>query len=452
MKRGNVLIYTVVGGTLALLVWLVPTEADGLPSFWTFAFWIGLLAVAEILPVSLGYRAVVTMGLPVGIAIIMLFNPLTSMLMMGIGSFDIREFRHEITLPYSLYNRAQTMLSAAAASAVIHLYGGDVFAFPDGIPIAVLAAAIHVVTNLGLVSLLVVADQGIPLRQVVGSLVPSPATGFWIAQALLAGLGIATAAAYESIGPFVAAFLIPLLFARISIIGARTQQELAERVRKQQQTLMSATEQVFQEREQERKRIAAEIHDSSLQLLTAASYGVGNAKGFLSNGQSKEAERLLNATSETIEQAIKGLRGSLVDLRRSSVESGGLVETIHVYIDQVSTLWGTKVVLEGSVEHEPPVPVALAAFQILQEGLVNALKHANSKTVRVRINDEDNMVHIVVEDDGSGFDLGAQVASDHVGMRLMKERAALVGGWIDLHSSRGVGTRLEAVLPGGVAT
>jgi signal transduction histidine kinase len=93
----------------------------------------------------------------------------------------------------------------------------------------------------------------------------------------------------------------------------------------------------------------------------------------------------------------------------------------------------------------------LAAFQILQEGLVNALKHANSDSITVRVIDSDNMVHIVVEDDGAGFDPDAEIGTDHVGMRLMKERAALVGGRIELHSSQGSGTRLEAVLPGGVA-
>ena len=127
------------------------------------------------------------------------------------------------------------------------------------------------------------------------------------------------------------------------------------------------------------------------------------------------------------------------------------MRTIETYVELVSLLWGTEVHLEGGVEHEPPVPVALAAFQILQEGLVNALKHANSESITVRVIDSDNMVHIVVEDDGAGFDPEAEIGADHVGMRLMEERAALVGGRIELHSAQGSGTRLEAVLPGGLA-
>jgi signal transduction histidine kinase len=272
-----------------------------------------------------------------------------------------------------------------------------------------------------------------------------------MAQALLAGLGIATAAAYQRIGAFVAAFLIPLLFARLSLIGARTQAELSERLRQQQATLLKATEQVFAEREAERKRIAGEIHDGSLQMLAAASYSVGNAGAYLDVGKTDEAGQLLATSRTAIEGAMTALRDSLVDLRRSSVEEGGLMRTIETYVEQVSMLWGTEVHLEGGVEHEPPVPVALAAFQILQEGLVNALKHANSDSITVRVIDADNMVHIVVEDDGAGFDPEAEIGADHVGMRLMQERAALVGGRIELHSAQGSGTRLEAVLPGGLA-
>jgi signal transduction histidine kinase len=146
------------------------------------------------------------------------------------------------------------------------------------------------------------------------------------------------------------------------------------------------------------------------------------------------------------------LRGSLADLRRSSVEAGGLKDTINTFAEQAATLWGSQVRVQGQIRHEPPAPVALAAFQILQEGLVNALKHSRSEEITVTITDDDGWIHIVVEDDGAGFNPEAEVSEDHVGMRLMKERAESLGGRIDLVSAPGSGTRLEAILPGGVAT
>jgi signal transduction histidine kinase len=249
----------------------------------------------------------------------------------------------------------------------------------------------------------------------------------------------------------VAAFLIPLLFARLGLLGARAQQELSERLRQQQGALLKATEQVFTEREEERKRIAAEIHDGSLQMLAAASYSVGNAGAFIEAGKVEEAAHLLDSSRKAIEQSMAALRDSLVDLRRSSVEAGGMMKTIRTYVTQVSMLWGTDVEIEGEIKHEPPVPVALAGFQILQEGLTNALKHANNGSISVRVVDIDNMVHIVVQDDGPGFDPEAEITADHVGMKLMHERADLVGGSIEFHQVPGGGTRLEAKLPGGMA-
>jgi signal transduction histidine kinase len=154
---------------------------------------------------------------------------------------------------------------------------------------------------------------------------------------------------------------------------------------------------------------------------------------------------------DAVDGAIVRLRESLVDLRKSAVEEGGLMETINKFADQVSVLWGAEVKIEGTVEHEPPVPVALAAFQILQEGLTNAVKHSQGSAITVKIDEYDAMVHILVEDEGPGFDTSAEVGEDHVGMRLMKERAARVGGRIELDSRPGAGTRLEAILPAGVA-
>ncbi|MGH2825467.1 MAG: sensor histidine kinase [Actinomycetota bacterium] len=450
MKRSQFLAYLTAMGAASLIVYFFQAGSQ-LDSVDHIVFWICLLAAAELLPVTLGFETRITMGFPVALAIAVSFNPLSSMLIVGLGNFDIRELKREIPLHQAVFNRSQTMLAVAAASSTVVLIGGRPLTFPLGVVASVVAATLFILTNLGLVGMWLTQTRGLSLRDALALLVPRPAAGFWMAQALLAGLGIATAAAYERIGPFVAGFLIPLLFARLSLIGARTQQELSERLRQQQATLLKATEQVFAEREDERKRIAAEIHDGSLQMLAAASYSVGNAGAFLDAGKTDEAGQLLSTSRTAIEGAMAALRDSLVDLRRSSVEAGGLMRTIDTYVEQVSMLWGTHVHLEGGVEHEPPVPVALAAFQILQEGLVNALKHANSESITVRVIDSDNMVHIVVEDDGAGFDPEAEIGTDHVGMRLMKERAALVGGRIELHSAQGGGTRLEAVLPGGVA-
>jgi signal transduction histidine kinase len=421
-----------------------PTVAVG-----EFIFWAALLAAAELLPVGLGFETRVTMGFPIHLTIAILFDPPVAMAIAGIGYLDLREIRREIAPHRAFFNRAEVMLAVGAASALLHVF--------DGVNLAMipLAAAAHLVINLSLVAGAIHFEHGIPFVEAFKMIPPRPIVGFVTTTFLLTALGAATALAYEAVGErgewVVIAILVPLLFARMAILGAKTQQELSERIQKQQEALLDATETVFQEREAERARIAEHIHDSSLQMLAAAAYGCANAGAFLKAGDAERAQKTLRSAEEAVQAAMSALRDALVDLRRSSVEEGGLMTTLSKFAEQISTLWGAEVSVVGGITNEPPIPVALAAFQIVQEGLVNSLKHSQTDNVRVRISEENGMVHLVVEDEGAGFDPNQNVGSDHVGMSLMKQRAEGVGGEIRLDSTPGEGTRLEAILPAGVS-
>lgn len=447
--RGKIYAWAVVAVSLPVLIVTVSSSPDPFP-WGQVAFWAVLIGVAEVLPVTLGFETRITMGFPILIAAAITFEPGIAMAIAGAGSFDSRELRREIPLALAVFNRAQTMLAVGAASSVIHLSDGlNPFLVVSG-------AAADVVVNLGLVAGWVHFSRGVPFLKALREIPPKPMAGFLLSYLLLTGLGAATAVAYtraEGGGEWVViAILVPLLFARMAIQGAKAQEELSAKIRRQQQALLVASESVFQEREQERLRIAEHIHDSSLQMLAAAVYGTGNTATLLEAGQVDRAKQTLSSADEAIHAAMSALREALVDLRKASVEEGGLMATIAKFVDQLSVLWGAQIRVEGSIAHEPPIPVALAAFQILQEGIVNALKHSESEEIVVKITeDETRMVHIVVEDQGPGFDPTKEIGSDHVGMTLMRERAEGVGGEIRLESKPGQGTRLEAILPAGVS-
>lgn len=455
VKQGKFFAASVIAATAGIMAWSISQTHGSGPSISTYLFWIALLAAIELLPVSLGFGTEVTMSFPIYLAIAIVFRDhiWVAMVISAIGATDPRELRHEIPVWRGLFNRAQSVLAVAAAGAILAAPAGNVYTFPNGTIVIALAALTQLVINFGTVALMVRLYFAQPLGEAVRGLLPDPIAGFFISYVLLTGLGVVTAIAYERLGATaVAAILIPLFFARLSILGARAQQELSEKVSRQQHALLEATEKVFQERERERNRIAEDIHDSSLQMLAAAAYGCGNALELIHAGRTDQAETTIANARDAIDGAIKELRASLVDLRRSSVEEGGLMETIENYVAHVSTLWGTEVRIEGAVTAEPPIPVSLAAVQILQEGLVNALKHAQGSTVVIRVEETDGFVHIVIEDDGTGFDPSTSVDDDeHHGMRLMRERAERVGGRIELDTLPGRGTRVEAVLPGGVA-
>src|SRR5919106_5149209 len=229
-----------------LIAFLTLQDAD-LPALSTLLFWIALAIVPDLLPVALGFGTQITMSFPILLAAAIHFDAPVAMVISGLGAFDIREFKRQIPLWRALFNRSQIMLAVGAASLVLTLNRGDDYSFPIGLVTISLAAATYLVMNLALVALMMRFDRQIRFHDSLAILIPRPASGYIVSLVVLGGLGAATAAVYDRIGPVVASFLIPLLFARLSILGARAQQELSERVRKQQQALLEATERVFQE-------------------------------------------------------------------------------------------------------------------------------------------------------------------------------------------------------------
>jgi two-component system NarL family sensor kinase len=231
-------------------------------------------------------------------------------------------------------------------------------------------------------------------------------------------------------------------------MGARRGQELAESLREQQQRQLEVTERAFTEREVERRSIAAEIHDTSLQMLAAATFGAENALSFLDEGELDLSRRAMVATQSSVKQAITDLRASVTDLRESLLEHEHLEDSLQSVIEQLAVFWGVEVGLRCEISKEPSVPVAMAVKQIVNEAVTNALKHSESEDIRVRVTDSNGTLAILVEDNGPGFDEEkAAAASGHMGLELMKERASAVGGRLRIESTHS-GTRLEALFPG----
>lgn len=450
VTRSKIFAWIVVAFTVIVLAALATDDPQWIP-LPQFIFWVALLCAAEFLAISLGSTATMTMGFPIRLALALLFyrQPLVPMTIAAICAFDRDELRLAVPIHKALFNRATAALSVGAA--MVPLAAAEIALRP--LPI-VTASLLDLVTGLGLIAVAISFERGFSIRHVLEILVPRPVGGFVISYALLTGLGTATAVAYTRIDQgewAVAAILIPLLFARVGIIAARGQQELSERLQKQQQALLEMTQDLFEEREKERQRIAAEIHDSSLQSLAAAAYACGNALDSLRDGDAEGAAGTIATARGAVSSAISELRDSLADLRRSELREGSMSGTIEAFALQVRTLWGREIEVDNRVTREPPISVALAAFQILQEGVTNALKHSEDAPIRVQIDDDGGVLRVVVQDEGPGFEAERVDDEAHLGLRLMNERAAQVGGRIELDTAPGRGVRLVAILPGGDA-
>ena len=199
--------------------------------------------------------------------------------------------------------------------------------------------------------------------------------------------------------------------------------------------------------EQERSRLAAEIHDDFSQRLAVLSLGLETAaEGIPESLQetSGQMQELINAASE-IGADLHTLSHRL---HSSTLERLGLAAGVASYCKEFTARQGMQV--EFSHQNVPRCvspDAALCLFRIVQEGLRNVKKHSGAAGARVRIENMDDTLHLSIDDDGKGFDMKAVSERQGLGLWSMRERVRLVGGRFEIHSETQKGTRIEVWLP-----
>ena len=190
----------------------------------------------------------------------------------------------------------------------------------------------------------------------------------------------------------------------------------------------------------ERKRISAEIHDTTSQVASALSLAAASVRV----GHEKEAD-FGDYRSEIIEierlarDLVGMLRDEMVSLRAPLEQMDGLVEGVRRSLESFERNWGIPTVLHTKVERDRLVvsmEASLQIMRILSECLSNVLKHSSASRVVVELTMDHKSLSLIVEDDGVGFDLGT-VPTDRFGIRIMRERAALAGGTLSIISGSG---------------
>ncbi len=202
--------------------------------------------------------------------------------------------------------------------------------------------------------------------------------------------------------------------------------------------------------EEERARIARELHDSVAQSLLKIIYAAGFALDFL-----KEDPRLAVDEVEEVQQRAKDclreLREIMANLRPTSLDILGLRETITRYAEQFEEEYAISTSVDLKGLESIPTSVELAIFRILQEELTNVRKHSNAESVKIRSETSQGDLLLSVEDDGIGFDqemLTAELDSgEHLGLMAIRERAELLGGQLVINSMPGMGTTITVRIP-----
>lgn len=196
----------------------------------------------------------------------------------------------------------------------------------------------------------------------------------------------------------------------------------------------------------ERSRISRELHDSiSQDLFSAGLLAAGLEKALPTDSPVRQEVRAL---AETVQSANREMRALLLELRPTTLEEKGLVPALEELVSTYTTRLGVKV--QADLEPAPMRPAAeLAALRIAQEGLANAIKHAQAKTIRLSLRRNGADAEITVADDGRGFDASVNGAAPGLGLRLMRERVEELGGSLTIDSRAEHGTVITASLPAG---
>lgn len=206
-------------------------------------------------------------------------------------------------------------------------------------------------------------------------------------------------------------------------------------------------------REEERTRIARELHDELGQMLT----GIKLDAGWLINQLPKEQPEVLQKADDLyklIDETLDAMRRTAADLRPVMLDDLGLAAAVEWLTEQFTERTGVGVrLLMGQDQWDDNLSpeVAIAAFRIVQECLTNITRHADAKQVLISLKCQDGSLLLLVSDDGQGISAADDRKRDSYGVIGMRERAHGLGGTLSLSSIPGEDTTVEVVIPTGSA-
>lgn len=231
-------------------------------------------------------------------------------------------------------------------------------------------------------------------------------------------------------------------------VEARTRElhEANERLREREEARGELLRKVITAQEDERKRIARELHDETSQGLAVLAMGLEGAQDAIRTGKTPRLDEVKAVAVRTLEDVHR----LILDLRPSVLDDLGLLSAIRWYGERHLGARGISVRCEfGDMPRLPP-EVETALFRICQETLGNVARHAQATAVLVQVGVEGETVRVEIEDDGRGFDPEAPARREgrrSWGLLGIRERAEILGGTASIESAVGKGTRVVVIIP-----
>src|SRR5947199_3029382 len=207
--------------------------------------------------------------------------------------------------------------------------------------------------------------------------------------------------------------------------------------------------QIINAQEQERKRIARELHDETSQVLTSLLISLAILEESITT---QEAGDRIADTRKLAHQTLRAIRNLSIDLRPSALDDLGLLPALRWYVKEYQQK--CSIVVEFAAhgfKERLPAEVETALYRIVQESLTNTARHAHAHKVLITMKEDADTVYVTIKDDGCGFDVGTLLKTPDqqrgLGLAGMSERAVLLDGSLSIHSGPGHGTTIEVHIP-----
>lgn len=207
--------------------------------------------------------------------------------------------------------------------------------------------------------------------------------------------------------------------------------------------------QIINAQEQERKRIARELHDETSQVLTSLLISLAVLEESLTTPEARER---IADTRQLAHQTLRAIRSLSIDLRPSALDDLGLLPALRWYVKEYQKKCSIEVDFVASgFKERLPAEMETALYRIVQEALTNTARHSQAKRVSIMLKEDEEEVEGIISDDGSGFDFEAlRKAPDSergLGLAGMTERAVLLNGRLDIETRPAHGTTISVHMP-----
>jgi PAS domain S-box-containing protein len=221
--------------------------------------------------------------------------------------------------------------------------------------------------------------------------------------------------------------------------------------RRLQDNLQFYLRQVLQAQEEERKRLARELHDDASQSILLLTHGIDNIASKTEKYSAQELRNQLGRLYELSQQTYQGIKHYAQALRPSILDDLGLMAAIKWLAEEMKKLSGIEIQVNADIIPPLPPETQLVLFRIIQEALNNVHRHSGSSEASVTVECRGDEIRVTIGDNGKGFNLPRQLSEfasqGKLGLTGMAERVQLIGGELEVTSQEGKGTTIMVKAP-----